>query len=253
MNSGFEKTYQTMKKYIVVLFISLVLLTYNLQAQDNYKRFHIGPRIGLLISDVKYNDFYNPTSSEQYNYIAHCQFAEGGISYTNMNLNYSIGLAFEYDIVPIKKLGVSIQIVPQYTRKGCWYASETTSGLTGNIYMHYVEFPMELRGKCRISKNNNLVVGFGPTFNIGIKQKNKNHMPVEDEIQRFSTELQFGDGDSGNGLYRLDIGANAILGIEMFRGFRFDLSYNIPFRNLSIDKSKSVKHFVFAVSIGYMF
>lgn len=240
-----------MKKYTVVLFISLVLLTFNLQAQDNYKRFHFGPKIGLLISDVKYQDFYQPTSSEQYNYIAYYHFAEGGIGYTNMTLNYSIGIAFEYDIIPIKKLGGSIQIVPQYARKGCWYASETTSGLTGNIYMHYVEFPMELRGKCRLSKKNNLVVGFGPTFNIGINQENKNQMPVEDEIQYFSPKLQFGNAD--NGLYRFDIGANAILGIETLHGFRFDLSYYIPLRNLSIDTSKSVKHFVYAASMGYMF
>lgn len=240
-----------MKKFFGVLFISLVLLTYSLQAQDNNKRFHWGPQIGFLISDIKYKDFSTP--SEPYNYSPYYQFVGGDIAYTNMNMNYSAGIAFEYDIIPIKKLGASVQITPQYARKGCWYLSETTSGLTGNIYMHYVEFPMELRGKCRISKKNNLVVGFGPTFNIGINQKNRVQMPVGDEIQHSSLELQFGNGDSSNGLYRLDIGANAILGIETLRGFRCDLSYYIPLRNLSIDTSKSVKHFVFAASVGYMF
>lgn len=227
-----------MKKLLyIVLLAYFVFLTSNLDAQDS-RRFHFGPKIGLSVTDIRYKEFYE----------SYYQFAGGYISYTNMKLNFSAGLIIEYDLIPTEKYGLSIDIVPQYVKKGCWYLSD---GLSGNIYMHYMDIPVELHGKLRISKSKYMVLGLGPTFNIGIIQVNKSQEPVGNDIKHYKSILQF--DENGNGLHRLDIGSNATIGIESIRGFRFDLSYYFPLRNLSIDKSKSVKHFSVAASIGYMF
>lgn len=235
-----------MKKCIGILFISLVLLTFNLQAQDNYKRFHFGPKIGLSATDIRYKDL----QYDEY------QFINDTIAYTNVMFSISAGLAIDYSIIPTKNYGMSIQTALIYSRKGCTLFTESIDEPSEsiNVMMHYLDIPVELRAKCHIAKRNYLVLGFGPTFNIGISQVNDITEYRSDEPNKKHTNnLQFGEGDRDNGLHRLDIGANAILGIESTGGFRFDLSYYIPLRNLSIDTSKTVKHFVFAASVGYMF
>lgn len=224
----------------------LMILTINLKGQDMQKRYLIGPKIGvsstnLLYKDRQYDDF---------------QFINDTIAYTNALFNIEAGLAVDYVIIPSEKYGLSIQAALMYSHKGFWLWTESLNppSETITVMMHYMDIPIEFRGKCRIAKRNYLVLGLGPTFNIGISQINKKkeywpHGPA----QSFTRTVQFGNGGEKNGLHRLDIGVNATLGIESIRGFRFDLAYYIPIRNLSIDKSKSIRFFSIAASIGYMF
>ncbi len=235
----------------VLLFMFLIVLGPNLKGQDTQKRFHFGPRIGVALTDMKYKD-------RQYDDF---QFVHDTIAYTNPILNVMVGLTADYVIIPAEKYGLSVQASLMYSRKGCWMLIENgCCMLIENVlrevvaYFHYMDIPVELRGKCRISKRNYLVLGIGPTFNIGISQVNNiTEYRSHEANKTFNKDVQFGNSEEKNGLHRLDIGANATLGIESTRGFRFDLAYYIPIRNLSIDKSKSIKFFEVSASVGYMF
>ena len=234
----------------VLLFMFLIVLGPNLKGQDTQRRFHFGPRIGVALTDMKYKD-------RQYDDF---QFIHDTIAYTNPILNVMVGLTADYVIIPAEKYGLSVQASLMYSRKGCWmmiengYWTMIENGVKEVVaHFHYLDIPVELRGKCRISKRNYLVLGIGPSFNIGISQvdnitKRRNGLHAS-----FKKNVQFGNSEEKNGLHRLDIGANATLGIESTRGFRFDLAYYIPIRNLSIDKSKSIKFFEISASVGYMF
>lgn len=238
-----------MNKILNILLLSFfIVLGSTLKAQEKQRRFIFGPQIGVSSTDMLYRD-------RQYDDF---QFIHDTIAYTNVIFNVSAGLALDYVIIPAEKYGLSVQVALMYSRKGCWLWTESLSlnspSKTITVMMHYLDIPVELRGKCHIAKRNYLVFGLGPAFNIGITQVNKTreywpHGPG----QSFTRTVQFGNGEEKNGLHRLDIGANATLGIESTRGFRLDLVYYIPFRNLSIDKSRSIRFFSIAASIGYMF
>lgn len=241
-----------MKKTLYIILLAIfVFLTSHLEAQETQKRFHFGPRIGVSLTDMVYKD-------RQYDDF---QFIHDTIAYTNPILNVMVGLTADYVIIPAEKYGLSVQASLMYSRKGCWMLIENgCCMLIENVlrevvaYFHYMDIPVELRGKCRISKRNYLVLGIGPTFNIGISQVNNiTEYRSHEANKTFNKDVQFGNSEEKNGLHRLDIGANATLGIESTRGFRFDLAYYIPIRNLSIDKSKSIKFFEVSASVGYMF
>lgn len=233
-----------MKRILLLSF--LIVLSSALKAQEKQRRYLIGPKIGVSSTDMLYND-------RQYDDF---QFVHDTIAYTNVIFNVTAGLAVDYAIIPAEKYGLSVQAALMYSRKGCWLWTESLNypSETITVMMHYLDIPVEFRGKCRIAKRNYLVLGFGPTFNIGISQVNdtQEYWP-NGPGQSYTSTVQFGNDEEKNGLHRLDIGANVTLGIESTRGFRFDLAYYIPIRNLSIDKSKSIRFFSIAASIGYMF
>ena len=233
-----------MKRILLLSF--LIVLSSALKAQEKQRRYLIGPKIGVSSTDIQYND-------RQYDDF---QFVHDTIAYTNVIFNVTAGLAVDYAIIPAEKYGLSVQAALMYSRKGCWLWTESlkSPNETITVMMHYLDIPVEFRGKCRIAKRNYLVLGFGPTFNIGISQVNdtQEYWP-NGPGQSYTSTVQFGNDEEKNGLHRLDIGANVTLGIESTRGFRFDLAYYIPIRNLSIDKSKSIRFFSIAASIGYMF
>lgn len=237
-----------MKKNFNILSLTFLMLFLcsNLKAQEKYERLHFGPQLGFSSTDIRYKHL-------QYN---DYQFVDDTIVYTNMIINVIAGLAIDYDLIPVEKYGVSIQAALMYSRKGCWNQIETYVPPSEDIdvMIHYIDIPIEFRCRCRMSKKICSVLGFGPSFNIGISQTNKIRVYESNGMKcSYTKHLQFGEGEGENGLHRLDIGANATIGIESYRGFRFDLAYYIPLRNLSIDHSKSVKYFSIAASMGYMF
>lgn len=222
-----------MKKTIFIILISIQFASI-CYAQGQQKKFHIGPRIGFSICDIKTEGSWD----EEDIYYGF---------YTNLLFFLNAGVMVDYNCAAaLENYSFSIQITPHYNGKGCWLLGESNSysGVEEKVVkMHYFDVPIQVVGKYGISKRQSIVFGLGPTFNIGISHSHK----------RPKEHFQFGNGEGRNGLHRLDIGAVASIGIESYKGLRFDLNYFIPIKNLSINKSKSFQFFQTGITIGYFF
>lgn len=208
-----------MRKALFIILISTLFASI-CNAQEKQKKFHIGPRIGFSICDIKTEGSWNE-EDVYYDF------------YTNLSFFLNAGIMADYNWRALENFNFSLQITPHYNGKGCWLLGESNcySGVEERVVkMYYFDVPIQIVGKYCISKRESIVFGLGPTFNIGICHSH-NKRPNE--------HFQFGNGEGKNGLHRLDIGAVASIGLECIKGMRFDLNYFIPIRNLSINKTRT--------------
>lgn len=207
-----------MKKIIIVVFVTVVLIT-----KIWTKEFHIGVKSGLNISNtISENEFFDFKSK--------------------------MGIIFGgYVFIP---LGNSIAIQPEllYTMKGAKYEVE---GLKVVHKLSYLEIPTLLKlVSAKINKGIKPSLFFGPAVSMLLSAKAEIDYPKDLE------DLGLNDETEDIKKYRksFDIGIVVGGGIDFNSGLMFDIRYNKGLTEIGATESFiDMKNNVFSFMIGYNF
>jgi hypothetical protein len=167
----------------------------------------------------------------------------------NFRLGPNAGIMFGMDLGESK---LSILQEFSYSTKGFLYNglqdfSQTATAVNGNVYISYLEMPLNLLYYSSIGKGN-FFFGGGPYVAVGLNGKTK-VIYNEKEVE----ELDILFGKEPGTIKKTDYGVQGLIGYKLGYGSYIKLFYSHGMANLSNVPVESIKNRNFGVSFGYFF
>ena len=182
--------------------------------------------------------------------VSKMQYSMEMISRTdNFRLGPNAGIMFGMDLGESK---LSILQEFSYSTKGLLYTglqdqSQTATAVNGNVYINYLEMPLNLLYYSGIGKGH-FFFGGGPYLAVGLNGMTKviyNQKEVE--------ELDIVFGKEPGTIKKTDYGVQGLIGYKLGYGSYIKLFYSHGMANLSNVPSESIRNRNFGVSFGYFF
>ena len=167
----------------------------------------------------------------------------------NFRLGPNAGIMFGMDLGESK---LSILQEFSYSTKGFLYnglqdLSQTATAVNGNVYISYLEMPLNLLYYSSLG-NGNFFFGGGPYVAVGLNGKSK-VIYNEKEVE----ELDILFGKEPGTIKKTDYGVQGLIGYKLGYGSYIKLFYSHGMANLSNVPAESIKNRNFGVSFGYFF
>ncbi|HEY4195461.1 MAG TPA: porin family protein [Mucilaginibacter sp.] len=209
-----------MKK--IILAFCLFFATVNISFAQS---FNIGIKAGLNLS----NQSINPSGSVETKNLT--GFHAGIIA--------DIGLK-DFSIQPGIFLTTKGEVTPQNLKQ---ITGEDQGTYNAKEVLNYIEVPINLLYKIKVSPMVKIYIGGGPYLAYGISGHGT-------EAGAFPTYTVHFDND---GYKNPDYGVNFVAGAELLKKVIFDANYGLGLGNLSRVDGLSIRNRVIGVSVGYLF
>ncbi|MDO4790301.1 MAG: porin family protein [Porphyromonas sp.] len=171
----------------------------------------------------------------------------------NMLHGFRAGAAVDYAFVTSDTYELSLQTGLNYSMKGYWgkVRIATVGDLKVIARLHYVDLPVLLNSRFKLSDNFNAFVNFGPYFAYGLSGKKiVEFKSGEKETAKENLFREYEGKESK--LHPFDFGAQVGAGIDVSR-IMFGVGTQYGITKLFRDKDRNLKNISFYASVGYRF
>ncbi len=182
--------------------------------------------------------------------ISKMQYSLQMISRTdNYRLGPTLGVMFGMDMGESK---LSLLQEFSYSTKGFLYKglqdqSQTAMGVSGNVYINYLEMPLNLLYYSGLGKGH-FFFGGGPYLAVALNGKSK---VIYNEKEVEELDILFGSEPAT--IKKTDYGVQGLIGYKLGYGSYVKLFYAHGLANLSNIPSETISNRNFGVSFGYFF
>lgn len=168
-----------------------------------------------------------------------------------------VGAAVDYAFVTSDTYDLSVQLGANYSMKA-FSTDILTIGdksVKTKSTLHYVDVPVLLNSRFKLSDSFNAFVNFGPYMAYGLSAKRTTDVDVIGDItiKRDANLFKTGVNGKGDSLYKpFDFGVQVGAGVEVSR-MMFGVGTQYGLTSIYRDKDSKVKNISFYASVGYRF